>query len=330
MRNAIKVICTTLLLSAASTTFAATASAQATNYPTGPVELIVPFAPGGITDVIARMLAERMGTSLGVPVVVENRPGASTAIGMQAAARSKPDGYTLVLASSTGLVINPQMMRVSYDPVEDFEPIGLVNNMTALMLVGPDFPAQDFQGLIELAKQKPGELSYGHWGPGSPGALCMQMISAAAGVELNGITYQGANPVTVDMLGGHLQIGFTDPASALSSVGEGRLRPIASCAGKATAFPDVPTFADLGLDYEFYVRTVLLAPAGLDADVSEKLHAAFEQALDDPALLARLADIGATPPSPAPSPDELKSTIKADIAAFAQMMDSGAIKLPAQ
>lgn len=286
--------------------------AQSSGYPIKPIRLIVPQPPGGTADTVGRVLAEFMGQDLGEQIIVDNRPGASSSIGMEAAARSAPDGYTLIVASSTGLVVNPLMMQVRFDPLKDFEPVGLVSEGTVLMVANPEFPAKDLRDVVALARKRPDEIAYATWGLASPAAVCMQMIVAATGIRMNQVPYKGGSPLVADMVAGHIKVGFADSTSAFGPIQSGKLKALASCAGPSEVIPDVPSFKDQGIDYDFLWRTFLLAPAGTPQPVQERLNQAFRQALARPEAAARLKDAGTNPMPTQPPMVDLKPIIERD------------------
>ncbi len=288
------------------------AAAQPPAYPTKPIRLIVPQPPGGAADTVGRVLAEHMGRTLGEQVVVDNRPGASSSIGMEAAARSAPDGYTLIVASSTGLIVNPLMMQVRFDPLKDFEPVGLVTEGTVLMVANPDFPVTDLRGVVALARAKPDEINYATWGLATPAAVCMQMIVSATGIRMNQVPYKGGAPLVADMVAGHIKVGFADTTSALGPIQAGKLKALASCAGPSAALPSVPSFRDQGVDFDILWRTFLLAPAGTPEPILKRLNGAFTEALNRPDVVARLRDAGSQPVSVQPPMPELKRIIERD------------------
>ncbi|MBR2813303.1 MAG: tripartite tricarboxylate transporter substrate binding protein [Reyranella sp.] len=286
--------------------------AQSPGFPSKPIRLIVPQPPGGTADTVGRVLAEFMGQDLGEQIIVDNRPGASSSIGMEAAARSAPDGYTLIVASSTGLVVNPLMMQVRFDPLKDFEPVGLVSEGTVLMVANPEFPAKDLRDVVALARKRPDEIAYATWGLASPAAVCMQMIVAATGIRMNQVPYKGGSPLVADMVAGHIKVGFADSTSAFGPIQSGKLKALASCAGPSEVIPGVPSFKDQGIDYDFLWRTFLLAPAGTPQPVLERLNQAFRQALARPEAAARLKDAGTNPMPTQPPMVDLKPIIERD------------------
>lgn len=314
--------CMASAVTAAAMVVVAPAVAQPPAYPNKPIRLIVPQAPGGTADTIGRVLAEYMAQDLGEQIVVDNRPGASSSIGMELAARAAPDGYTLIVASTTGLVVNPLLMTVRFDPLQDFAPVGLVSDGTVLMVANPEFPAKDLRDVVALARKSPDPINYATWGSASPAAVCMRMIVAATGIVTNEIPYKGGAPLVADMIAGHVKVGFADSVSAFGPIQSGKLKLLASCAGKSEVFPAAPSFREQGIDFEFLWRTFLLAPAGTPAPVLERLNSAFRRAMANPAAVERLRATGTIPVADQPPMTELKATIARDTAALSNVLKS--------
>ncbi len=304
------------------------ANAQSGDYPSKIIRLVVPQSPGGSGDTFGRTLAEHMSKGLGVQIIVENRPGASSSIGMELVARSAPDGYTLIIASSTGLMITPLMMPgLRIDPQKDLEPIGILGEGTILMVAHPDFPAKDLPGVVALAKEKPDEIGYATWGIGSPAYICMQKIISDKGIRMNHVPYKSGTPLVADMVAGHIKFGFADAVSAYSSIQAGKLKVLASCAGRSDVFPATPTFKDQGVDFEFLWRTFLLAPSGTPAPILDRLHHELARVMANPDVIARLKEAGSTAASLGAQPPRsaLKPMIERDTAALKAIIDKANI-----
>lgn len=290
------------------------ALAQVPAYPSKPIRIIVPQPPGGAADTMGRVLAEAMSKGLGQQIIVDNRPGASSSIGMEMAAKAPADGYTLIVASTTGLVVNPLMMDVRFDPLTDLEPVGLVSEGSVLMVAHPDFPAKDLRDVVALARQKPGEIPYATWGIASPAEVCMRMVVAATGIKMNQVPYKGGSPLVADMIAGHIKVGFADSTSAFGPIQSGKLKVLASCAGPSDVIPSAPSFKALGVDYDFLWRTFLLAPAGTPRPILERLNQEFVRVMDLPEVKRRLKDAGTNPMPSQPAMAELKPIIARDTA----------------
>jgi tripartite-type tricarboxylate transporter receptor subunit TctC len=271
-------------------------AAQAqSDYPVRAVRVIVPSAPGGGTDIIGRVLAQHFSGVFGQPFVVENKAGAGNMIGIEAAARSAPDGYTLLFVPSP-LVLNSVLYKkVSYDPVRDFAPITLAATAPNVLLVGPSVPARTLSEFIALAKQKPGALNYGSAGIGTLPHISMELFKSMTGTELQHVPYKGTTPGVADLMGGQIAAMFANAITARPLVDAGRVRALAvSGPARAAAFPGVPTVAEAGVpSYESVQWYGLLAPAGTPAQIVARLHAEAVKALQTEALKEKLAAEGA-------------------------------------
>lgn len=261
-------------------------------YPARPVTLIVPFPPGGSTDVIARVVAEAMRAPLGQPVIVENRAGAGGSVGTAAIARATADGYTIGMGTASTLAINPAAYRsLPYDVADDLAPIGLVAAVPNIMAVHPAVPARDMAAFIALAKSQPGKLSYGSSGNGSVSHLMGEQFKLATGTDLLHVPYRGVGPALNDAVAGQIQVMFDNLPTSLPLVQAGKLRALAvSSTRRLPALPGVPTFAELKLDdLDWTAFFGLVAPARTDAGMIATLNAALRQALAGSFVRERLA-----------------------------------------
>jgi len=277
--------------------FAHSPIAQASNYPTKPVRMIVGFTPGGGADIMARVVAERSSEALGVPVVIDNRPGAGSSTAMGLAAQATPDGYTLLFAT-TGLTINPALYKhVPYDPINDFAPISQVALSPFVLVVQESMPARTVQELIAIAKAKPGALSYSSGGNGSTGHLSGELFKSMAGIDMQHIPYKGLAPALNDLLGGRVEMTMSSLPSCLGYLKARRLRALAITTAKRMPFaPDIPTMSESGLrGYDVEQWYGVLAPAGTPRQVVYKVHEAFKRTLkpDDAILAEKFAGLGA-------------------------------------
>jgi tripartite-type tricarboxylate transporter receptor subunit TctC len=270
-------------------------AASRADYPTRPITLVVPYPPGGGNDVIARLVAAKMSQSLGQPIVIENRAGAGSTIGTRDVARSAPNGYTLLIATSS-LAINPSLYPdADYDPQKDFAPIGLIATSANLVLVRPSLPAHSIAELIALAKRAPGELDFASTGTGTSTHLAAALFGTMAGVALTAIPYKGVAPAITDLLGEHVDLMFCPTASVVGLVHQGKLRALAvTSAKRSPLFPEMPTVAEAGLaGYAAELHYGIVAPAGTPRPIVDKLDAALNAALANADVKSRLAVDGA-------------------------------------
>jgi len=269
--------------------------AHAADYPTRPIKLVVPYAAGGPTDVLGRLVGEYLGRDLKQPVVVENKAGAQGSIGAEAVARSEPDGYTLFVTAASIFVLNPLLYKkLPYDPVRDFRMLALITDLPVVMEVHPSVPAKTVVEFVAYAKQNPGKLNFGSAGTGGTIHLAGEMFKQMAGVDIVHVPYKGAGPALTDLLSGNIQLMFDTLGTALPPVKSGMLRPLGVSSRQRIAdLPDVPTIAESGYpDYAVGVWYGISAPAKLPAEIAEKLSASLNRALDDEAFRASLEKIG--------------------------------------
>ncbi len=266
-------------------------AAFAADYPTRPITLIVPYPAGGGNDVIARLVAAKMSASLGEPIVIENRGGAGSTIGTRDAARRAPDGYTLLIATSS-LAINPSLYPdAGYDPRKDFAAIGLIASSPNLVLVHPSLPAHSIADLIALAKTEPGGLNFASTGIGASTHLSAELFAAMANIKLNAIPYKGVAPALTDLMAGQVPLMFCPTASVIGLVRQGQVRALATTGAKRSPlFPNLPTVAEAGLPgYDAELHYGLVAPAGTAPTILSTLNSALDDALADPNVRNRLA-----------------------------------------
>ena len=302
---------------------AAAAGAQA--YPSRPLTLIVPFPAGGVTDVVARTVANRLAVELGQPVVVENKAGASGSLGTAAAARAAPDGYTLLLGNISTLGTNAATFaKLPYDPVADFAPVSLLALQPLVIAVHPSVPAQNLQELISLARAKPGVLTFGT--AGSSIQLAVELFNSMNGIRMLHVPYKGSAPAITDLIGGQVNVLF-DPISTLyPQVQAGKVRGLAVSTGKrSAAAPELPTVSEAGSrGYDVSSWQALVVPAGTPAPVVQRLHAAVAKVLAEPATREQFARQGA---QPAPStPEEAGKYIRAEVARWKDVAREAGVK----
>jgi tripartite-type tricarboxylate transporter receptor subunit TctC len=273
-------------------------TAQAQTYPDHPVTLVVPFAPGGSTTIIARTIADKLGEELGQQVVVDNRAGAGGTIGTKAVAKSTPDGYTLLLGYTGTLAVGPTFYpNAGYDPRKDFAPIGCIGTAPNTIAVHPSFPVKSIAELIAYAKANPGKVNFGSAGIGTLSHIAGEHLATMAGITLTHIPYKGTGPAMTDLLGGHIPMAFAPIPAVHGAATGGQLRVIAVTAPKRSPLlPDVPTVAESGLPgYEAVLRYGLVAPAGTPRPIVERLNKALNVALANEEVRKRLALDGAEP-----------------------------------
>ena len=288
----------TLLGGAVASPVAARAQNTPAGYPDRPITLIVPYAPGGGNDVLARAVADPMAKSLGQPLVIQNRGGAGGSVGTRQVAKAPPDGYTLGLGGTGTLAIDPTLYpNAGYDPRKDFAPIGLIATSPLIVLVNQSVAAHNVQELIALAKAQPGKLNYASAGPGSGIHLGTVLFADTAAIDITHVPYKGTGPALADLLGGHVQIYFSSLPPAVGLVKDGRLRALGVTGLKRSAsFPDVPTVAEQGLPgFEAVLHYGIVAPAGTPRPIVDKLNAALRAALGDPKVHDHIATEGAEP-----------------------------------
>ncbi len=289
------------LLAAATALIAAasgSAFAQADAYPSKPIRIVVGYAPGGSTDIVARLLADKLGQELKQPVIVENRAGAGGNIGGEAVARAAPDGYTLLMAAAAQVVINPFIYpKMPFNPLKDLAPVTLVQNEHNLMVVTPAIPATNLKEFIAYAKANPDKVSFASPGNGSPAHLAGEMMNQAAGLKMLHVPYKGTGAAVTDLLAGNVTMSIDNMPPFVPHVKAGKLRALAVAGDKrASAMPELPTIAEAGLPgYSVQAWKGLMAPAGTPAPVIDKLQAAVVKILASPDLQKRMVDMGAEP-----------------------------------
>jgi tripartite-type tricarboxylate transporter receptor subunit TctC len=316
---------TPLAIVAIMLAFASPASAQ-DKYPSRTVEIVVPFAAGGGTDVLARMLAEGLSRRLKQSFVVINRPGANTNLGTQIVVKSAPDGYTLAMAS-LGIAANPSLYgKLPFRPLQDLAPISLLANAPTILVVNPALPAKTLQEFIAYVKSKPGALNYASYGAGSGPHLATELFKWMTGVQIVHVPYSGGGPAAVGVTGGQVQMLFASVLPVLSLVRSGKLKPIAIAADhRSPLLPDVPTFKEGGLEYVTGTWFGLLAPAKTPQSVIKTLHANTVEVLKNPVLHKRMSGQGADVVGN--TPDEFRAHIVAETERLARVIKNANIRL---
>src|SRR5712671_2431726 len=302
-------------------------SALAQSYPAKPIRILIAQAPGSATDVVARVVGNRLSEGLGQPIVVEARPGAGGVLGTEAAARAAADGYTLFMGNNSTHGSNPALYaKLPYDAVNDFAPIAFVASVPYVLVVDPSLPVNSVQELIALAKSKPGKLNYASAGNGSTHHFCGELLKSMAGIDMTHVPYKGSGPAIAGLLGGDVSLMFANVADIGAQIKGGKVKPLAvTTAKRAAMLPDVPTMAEVGLpDFEIQSWFGLLAPAGTPAAVVARLNAETVKVLGRADVKATLAAQGL---EVAPgTPEQFGAYIKSEIARFGRIAKAAGIK----
>jgi tripartite-type tricarboxylate transporter receptor subunit TctC len=290
----------------------ATTPALAQAYPSHQINLLVPWAPGGSTDILARIVAQQLFQSMGQPVIIENRTGASGNIGTAAVARAAPDGYTILFNTMSVHTMNHALFAsMPFDGIKDFSPITLLAYVTNTMVVHPSVPANTVAEFIAYAKANPGKIAYASSGPGSTNHLCAALLEKMAGIEMLHVPYRGGAPAVTDTVGGQCQLFFTAGTQSLAHVKAGRLKLLAVTEeNRSPLLPDVPTVAETVPGYEMTVWYGAFGPAGMPADIVAKLNSEITRALFLPEVKQRMADIAVEVKSS--TPEELGARMRRD------------------
>jgi tripartite-type tricarboxylate transporter receptor subunit TctC len=296
--------------------------ALAQDYPTHNVTFIVPTGPGAATDLLARILAPQLGERLGKPFVVENRPGAGTMTASNAVAKSTPDGYTILMGTSTPLAILATLYKhLPYDPATDFVPLELIATIPFVLVVNNDLPVHSVAELIAYAKAHPGELSYGSTGPGSPFHLNGELFSAMTGIQMVHVPYKGVVDAQVDLMGGRIQVMFTDFTSSVALIKDGKMRALGvTTKARAAAMPDLAPIAELGVPgYDAAAWQMVAAPAATPRPIVDKLHAELETIMALPETRNAITRIGLVP-ADSHSIEELQAFVRSEIARWGDIV----------
>ena len=296
-------------------------AAAAQTYPNRPVRWIIPYAAGGGSDALARMIVPALSRELGQPVVIENKPGAASAIAASEVARSAPDGYTIFSADNGTLVYNPALYKkLSYDPAKDFAPVSLMGRLPTILVAGPASPAKDLKELVQIAKAEAGKMSYASAGTGSPHAMAMELFKKEAGLDMIHVPYRGGALSLQDVAAGQVPITMTDYAGGGGLIRGGKVRPLAVAnAKRIPQLPDVPTFAELG--YKNVLAEAfagIVVPARTPPEVIARLQAAVQAAVHDPVVNAKLIGIGYEPVGN--TPQQFAAVLQQEIARWHKLI----------
>ena len=320
-RSRLAALASLATITATTLAFPLAAQAQAQAYPNKPVRLIVPFAPGGTTDIVARTVSEKMGAALGQTVVVENKAGGGGSVGALEMIKAAPDGYVLGMATVSTTAANPAINpKIGYNPQLDFVPVINIAATPNVIAVHPSFPARDYKGFIAELKKNPGKYSYASSGTGGIGHLQTELFKSLANVFMTHIPYRGAGPALNDTVAGQVQIIFDNMPSALPFIKDGRLIPIVVAApARLTQLPSVPTFKEVGLEpVNRMAYYGVLAPKGTPREVVDKVAAAVKKALEDASVRKRIEDTGSL--IVGNSPEQFAAQMKAELEVYKEVV----------
>jgi tripartite-type tricarboxylate transporter receptor subunit TctC len=301
--------------------------AYAQGYPSKAIRFIAPFPPGGSSDVLCRVLGQKLSDFVGQPVVVENRAGASGNIGHEFAAKQPADGYTLVLTNNAALAINPHLFkRLGFDPQNDFAPVSMVASAGQVLVVHPSVPATNVKELIALAKANPGKLHFGSGGKGIPSHVAGETFKVAAGVDIVHVPYKGTVQAVGDLVGGQVQMVFSDMVPAVPHIRSGKLRALAVTVGqRSAALPDVPTVDEAGLPgFRSVVWWAVLVPKGTPAEIVARLNADFGRVVKAPDVQERYAALGVF--TEHSTPEQVTGRVKTDLQEFARILKAAGVE----
>jgi tripartite-type tricarboxylate transporter receptor subunit TctC len=314
------------LVAAFCVLLAAALAAQARAFPDKPVRLVVPYAAGGSTDVISRTLGQKLSEMWGQPVVIDNRPGASTIIGTDIVAKSAPDGYTLLVTTASFTIVPSLFDKLPYDSAKDFQPITLINTTPLVLVVNPSVPARSVQELIALARARPGALNFGSAGSGGSNHLAGELFNAMAGVKMVHVPYKGNAPALNDLVGGHVDLVFNGLTSAIPLIRAGKLRPLAMTSlARAGALPEIPTLDELGMKgFQAVGWNGLSAPARTPPEVIARISADVLKVIRSPELIERLKVEGSDPVGN--SPQQFAAFLREETARWSKVIEFARIE----
>src|SRR5262245_43865987 len=315
------------LLAMASLLSSLHSAAIAQDYPTRQINLIAPWPPGGAVDTLCRILGQKLTERLGKTVIIENRPGAGSVIGVAAAARAAPDGYTLVMAGSASLATSVTIYKkLPYDPTKDFAPVALITRIPFVLVTHPSLPVRSVAELIKLAKDKPGQLSYASGGPGSPHHLYTELFKTMAGIEMAHIPYKGSAPALTDVVAGHVPLMLGDVVASLPLIREEKVRALAVSSGtRVPSAADIPTIAESGVPgYQAAGWVMILAPANTPKPIVTRLHTELKGIVALPDIQRELIKFG-TIPLDSPSPEEQQRFINSEIVRWSKVVHQAGI-----
>jgi tripartite-type tricarboxylate transporter receptor subunit TctC len=301
-------------------------TARAEDFPTRTVTIVVPYTPGGSTEILARILAQNLTQRLGQSVIVENRPGAGTVIGTSFVAKAEPDGYTLLMATPTPLAINVRIHKeLPYDPTKDFVPLAMLASAPFILIVNPDLPVRSVNELVAYAKERPGKLSYGSGGVGAPHHLYAELFKSMTGIQLTHVPYKGSVPALNDVLAGHIELMFCDVPPSAGMIQAGKVRALGvTTKARLAAFPDIPPINESVPGFEVAGWFMVVAPAKTPPAVVAKLHTEMKNVLDTPAIKEQIAKLSLLPID-SPSVDDMKTFVKSEIVRWGKVVEAAGI-----
>ena len=301
-------------------------TAQAQTYPTKPITLVVPYPAGGANDMLGRLIGQKMSEKLGQQIIVENKPGAGTLIGATAVAKAPPDGYTLLVGGFASNSVSPLLFKADYDPIKDFEPIGMFGTAPTVVITYLDSPYKTIKDVVDAAKKKPGEIMYGSSGNGSPLHMSGEMFSKQAGVQMTHVPYKGGSAHILDLIGKRLDVIFDTSTNSAPLIKGGKVRPIAvSSKTRLPDLPDVPTLTESGYpDFSVNGWYALYAPAKTPKPIVDKLSADLQAVLKEPDVIEKLRSVGVTPGTG--KADELAQYAPAELEKYRKLIKEANIK----
>lgn len=315
-----------LVLAACCAAGSATALAQAADYPNRPIKLLLPLSAGSGGDAVGRMVGESMAKKLGGALYVDNKVGAGGIIGAALAAKAPADGYTITMGGMTSHIIAPAVYaKLPYDPVQDFSQIGRIGTAGVVVVSSLAFPAKDLQALVAYSKASKGQaLQYATWGHGSTGHLCGEVIVQKAGAKLDHIPFKSSADLVTGLLGGHIDLAVLDMGTATPLVKTGKIRALGICGSRSPSMPEVATYPEQGIDFRSELSWMLLAPAGLPADVTARLTAALKDTLAEKDIAQRLLDLGVQPAYL--PPEALRQRMREDVAIWKKVAETAHVQ----
>jgi len=301
--------------------------ARADDYPNHPITIVVPYTPGGSTEILARIVAQHLGPRLGQSVIIEDKPGAGTVIGATAVAKAAPDGYTLLMATPTPMAINVKVHKqLPYDPAADFVPLVMVAQAPFVLVVNPALPVHSVTELIAYAKQNPGRLSYGSGGVGAPHHLYAALLASMTGIHMTHVPYKGSLPALNDVVGGHIDLMFCDVPPAAGMIKSGRVRALGvSTKARVSDFPDIPPIAEAGVPgFDVAGWFMVVAPAQTPPAIVARLHNEMKSLLATPEVKEQIVKLGLLPLE-SPSVDDMKAFVRSEIARWGKVVEAAGI-----